>query len=202
MSLTRRLGKQEIPPAFVSCTDIFILSNKGGEAGDGCPGAWGQAAWGPVKCAVLTGWVGALLGWSGSPAALWSKKAASLGLALGRRRTELWGERGKRRQRWRRGAVFGLSGLRLGVVVGLRSGDPLLLPAPGVVVGRVADVVVDKRMGLLPVGVHLVFAVAALEWRKRERMSDGDRITSTISVFKEGDDLRRYPSSIQNQRLH
>lgn len=94
-------GKTRDPPTppprlrFVfPCTDIFILSNKGGEAGDGGPGAWGQAARGPVKCAVLTGWVGALLGRSGSPAALRSKKAASLGLALGRWGTELWGERG------------------------------------------------------------------------------------------------------------
>lgn len=80
--------------------------------------------------------------------------------------------------------MFGLSGLRLGVVVGLRSGDSLLLPAPGVVVGWVADVVVDERMRLLPVGVHLVFAVTALGWKERKRMSDGDKITSTVLVSR------------------
>ena len=52
--------------------------------------------------------------------------------------------------------------LRLGVAVGLRPGDAFLLAAPGVVVGGVADVVVDEGVGLLPVGVHLVLAVAAL----------------------------------------
>lgn len=52
--------------------------------------------------------------------------------------------------------------LGLGVAVRLRPGYAFLLAAPGVVVGGVADVVVDEGVGLLSVGVHLVLAVAAL----------------------------------------
>lgn len=52
--------------------------------------------------------------------------------------------------------------LGLGVAVGLCSGYAFLLAPPGVVVSGVADVVVDERVGLLPVGVDLVLAVAAL----------------------------------------
>lgn len=52
--------------------------------------------------------------------------------------------------------------LRLRVAVGLRSGYAFLLAAPGVVVSGVAYVVIDKGVSLLPVGVHLVLAVAAL----------------------------------------
>lgn len=59
--------------------------------------------------------------------------------------------------------MFRLARLGLGVAVGLRSGNALLLAAPGVIVSGVAYVVIDKRVGLLPVGVHLVFAVAALQ---------------------------------------
>ena len=57
--------------------------------------------------------------------------------------------------------------LGLGVAVGLSPGDAFLLAAPGVVVGGVADVVVDEGVGLLSVGVHLVLTVAAL-WGGRE----------------------------------
>lgn len=52
--------------------------------------------------------------------------------------------------------------LGLGVAVGLRAGYAFLLAPPGVVVSGVAYVVVDERVGLLPVGVHLVLTVAAL----------------------------------------
>lgn len=52
--------------------------------------------------------------------------------------------------------------LGLGVAIGLCPGYAFLLAPPGVVVSGVADVVVDERVGLLPVGVDLVLAVAAL----------------------------------------
>lgn len=156
-------------------TDTLIPSNKRGEASDGCPGSWGQAAGGPIKRAVLAGRVGALLGGCGSPAALGSKESASLGLALRGGGAELRGERGQGGQRrWRGAVLFGLSGLGLGVVVGLRSRDALLLPAPGVVVGGIADVVVDEGMGLLAVGVHLVLAVASLRLEKERENRDKD----------------------------
>lgn len=55
-----------------------------------------------------------------------------------------------------------VTGLRLGVAVGLCPGDAFLLAPPGVVVSWVADVVVDKGVGLLPVGVHFILTVTAL----------------------------------------
>lgn len=148
-----------------SCLCYFD-SNKRGEASDLASGSRSQAAGGPIKCAVLTGWVGALLGRCGSPAALWSEETASLGLTLRGWWAELRWERRQWGQRWWRGGVFRFSGLRFGVVVGLRSWDALLLSAPGVVVGGIADVVVDEWMGLLSVRVHFILAVTApLSWK-------------------------------------
>lgn len=59
--------------------------------------------------------------------------------------------------------VLRVSRLRLSEAVGLRSRYSLLLAAPGVVVGWVAYVVVDKRVGFLSVWVDLVLTVAALK---------------------------------------
>lgn len=184
-----RLWESERSSCPCRFVDTLIPSNKRGEAGDGGPGSWGQAAGGPIKRAVLAGRVGALLGGCGSPAALGSKETASLRLALRGGGAELRGERGQWRQRGqrrRRGAVlFGLSGLRLGVVVGLRSRDSLLLPAPGVVVGGIADVVVDEGMGFLSVGVHLVLAVASLRENDRERIVMEMKLFSRSYMFIE-----------------
>lgn len=55
-----------------------------------------------------------------------------------------------------------LARVALRVAVGLGPRDALLLAAPGVVIGGVADVVVDERVGLLVARVNLVFAVASL----------------------------------------
>lgn len=59
--------------------------------------------------------------------------------------------------------MLGLARIALGVAVSLCPGDALLLPPPRVVVGGVADVVVDKGMRLLVSRVHLVLAVTALK---------------------------------------
>lgn len=63
-------------------------------------------------------------------------------------------------------------GVGLRVAVRRRAGHALLLPPPRVVVGGVADVVVDKRVGLLAALIHLVFAVAALETNQERRLGD------------------------------
>ena len=60
------------------------------------------------------------------------------------------------------GSVVWLPRVALRVAVGLGPRDPLLLPPPGVVIGGVTDVVVDKRVGLLGARVDLVLAVASL----------------------------------------
>ena len=60
------------------------------------------------------------------------------------------------------GGMVCLPCVALRVAVRLGPGDPLLLPPPGVVVRGVADVVVDKRVGLLVVRVDLVLTVAPL----------------------------------------
>ena len=73
--------------------------------------------------------------------------------------------------------MVGVARLRLGVAVGLGAGDALLLAPPRVVVGGVADVVVDEGVGLLAVGVHLVLTVAALGNRK-----GGDTREAVLSV--------------------
>lgn len=56
----------------------------------------------------------------------------------------------------------------LGVAVRRRPRDALLLPAPGIIVGGVTDVVVDEGVGLLPVWIQLVLAVAALFLNEKE----------------------------------
>lgn len=163
--------------SFLPVSISFPLSHKGGESSDRGSGARRQAAGWPVEGAVLAGRVtGALLAGGGSPAALGPEQAAlalalagglALGqLGLGAGRAELRRQRGEGRQR-RRDAVLGLARLGLGVAVGLRPRDALLLAAPGVVVGGVADVVVDEGVRLLPALVHLVLAVAALQERRR-----------------------------------
>ena len=64
-----------------------------------------------------------------------------------------------------------LARVALRVAVGLGPRDALLLAAPGVVIGGVADVVVDERVGLLVARVNLVLAVASLGGQRTDRMS-------------------------------
>ena len=64
-----------------------------------------------------------------------------------------------------------LARVTLRVAVGLGPRDALLLAAPGVVIGGVADVVVDKRMGLLVARVNLVLAVASLGGQRTDGVS-------------------------------
>lgn len=73
--------------------------------------------------------------------------------------------------------MLGLARLGLSVAVGLCPRDALLLAAPGVVVGGVTDVVVDKGVGLLPARVHLVLAVATLlvGGRRYSRQTEGEK---------------------------
>ena len=140
------------------------MSNKRGEACGRRLRGTAQAAGGPVEGAVLAVGFRGQQGWGGSPAALGPEQSA-LALGLGRG-GPLGQQRGQGRQgRQRRRVLPGLlldQGLGLGVSVGRRAGDALLLATPGVVVGGVADVVVDKGVGLLSARIHLVFAVAAL----------------------------------------
>lgn len=75
--------------------------------------------------------------------------------------------------------MLGLARIALGVAVGLGPGDALLLPPPGVVVGGVADVVVDEGMRLLVPGIHLVLAVTALKNGMGERAEPGTSPDST-----------------------
>ena len=64
-----------------------------------------------------------------------------------------------------------LARVTLRVAVGLGPRDALLLAAPGVVIGGVADVVVDERMGLLVARVNLVLAVASLGGQRTDGVS-------------------------------
>jgi len=137
------------------------VSNERGEARGRCRSGTAQAAGGAVQSAVLAGGFRGQQGGGGSPASLRPEQSA---LALG-----LWGrgalghEGGQRGHRWWLLPWLLLHhGLRLGVAVCRRTRDAFLLPPPRVVVGGVADVVVDERVRLLPALVHLVFAVAAL----------------------------------------
>ena len=119
-------------------------SDKRGEACDGGPGAGGEAAGRTVERALLARGVRRVLGRWG-PTGLGPEEAALLGAAA-------VGESG----------VVRLARVALRVAVGLGPRDALLLPAPGVVIGGVADVVVDERVGLLVARVNLVLAVASL----------------------------------------
>lgn len=139
------------------------MSNKGGEARGRCLSGTAQAAGGPIEAAVLAGGVRGQQGGGRSPASFRPEQSA-LALALGLWRWgALWEERGQRGYGW--WVLSGLllhQGLGLGVAICRRSRDALLLPPPGVVIGGVTDVVVDKGVGLLPTLIHLIFAVAAL----------------------------------------
>lgn len=163
------------------------MSNERGEARGRCLSGAAQAAGGPVEGAVLAGGFGGQQGRGWSPASLRPEQSA-LALALGMRgRGALWGERGQGGQRGhRRWVLPGLllhQGLGLRVTVRRRSRDALLLPPPGVVVGGVADVVVDEGVGLLAALIHLVFAVAAL----RAKSGRGDcEITQKIHLMQKG----------------
>lgn len=147
------------------------MSNKGGEACGRCLSGAAQAAGGSVESAVLAGGFRGQQGWGGSPASLRPEQSA-LGLwlwgwgALGEER----GQRGQRGHRWRlRSGLLLHQGLGLGVAVRRRTGDAFLLPPPRVVVGGVADVMVDEGVGLLPALIHLIFAVATLRVRHSEQ---------------------------------
>lgn len=59
--------------------------------------------------------------------------------------------------------VLQVSRLRLCEAEGLCSGYSFLLPSPGVVVGGVTYIMVDKGVGLLSVWVDLVLTVTALK---------------------------------------
>lgn len=158
------------------------MSNKRGEARGRCLSGTAEAAGGPVQGAVMAGGVGGQQGGGGSPASLRPEEGA-LALALG-----LWWlgalreERGKRGQGgygwWVLSWLLLHQGLGLGVAVCRWTSDALLLSPPGVVVGGVADVVVNKGVGLLPTLIHFVFAVAALSvnsskslWQKMRTVS-------------------------------
>lgn len=148
------------------------MSNKRGESCGWCLGGAAQAAGGPVQGALLAGGFGGQQGGGGSPASLRPEQSA---LALW-----LWGggalreERGQRRQWGHRWWVLpGLllhQGLGLGVAIRWWTGDALLLPSPGVVVGGVADVVADEGVRLLSALIHLILAVAALQVEVRTEL--------------------------------
>lgn len=88
------------------------------------------------------------------------------------------------------GGMVRLPGVALRVAVRLGPGDPLLLPPPGVVVRGVADVVVDERVGLLVVRVHLVLAVAPLAGQRTGcQWPRGDRSACSALGGTEGSAL-------------
>lgn len=58
--------------------------------------------------------------------------------------------------------VVRLPRVALCVAVSLGPRDAFLLASPGVVIGGVTDVVVDKGVGLLGIRVHLVLTVTSL----------------------------------------
>lgn len=126
-------------------------SNKRGKSCYRSPGARGEAAGGAVEGALLARGVRGVLGRWG-PTGLGPEEAALLGAAaVGH------------------GGVVRLARVALRVAVGLGPRDALLLPPPRVVVRGVADVVVDKGVGLLVGGVGLVLTVASLGgWRTGE----------------------------------
>lgn len=87
-----------------------------------------------------------------SPAGLWPEEAALLGTVAVGDSDVVW-----------------LTRVALCVAVGLGSRDPLLLAPPGVVICGVADVMVDKGVGLLGVRIDLILAVTSLG---RQRIQD------------------------------
>ena len=88
------------------------------------------------------------------------------------------------------GGMVCLPCVALRVAVRLGPGDPLLLPPPGVVVRGVADVVVDKRVGLLVVRVDLVLTVAPLAGQRTGvSMPSGDRSACSALGDTEGSGL-------------
>lgn len=112
---------------------------------------------------MLAGGLRGQQGGGGSPASLRPEQGA-LALALG-----LWGRGALEEERGQRGHgrrvlpwLLLNQGLGLGVAICRRARHALLLPPPRVVVGWVADVMVDKRVGLLAALIHLIFTVAAL----------------------------------------
>lgn len=123
-------------------------SNERGKSCYRSPGAGGEAAGGAVEGALLTRGVWGVLGRWG-PTGLGPEEAALRGAAaVGP------------------GGVVRLARVALRVAVRLGPRDPFLLPPPRVVVRGVADVVVDKRVGLLVGLVGLVLTVASLGGRR------------------------------------
>lgn len=139
----------------------YCASNKRGESGSRGLRGTAKAAGGPIQGAVLAGGFTGQQRGSGSPASLRPEQGA-LALRL-RGRGALEEERGQGGH-WRRvlPCLLLRQRVRLRVTIRWRAGHALLLPPPRVVVGGVADVVVDKGVGLLAALIHLVFAVAAL----------------------------------------
>lgn len=81
------------------------------------------------------------------------------------------------------GGVVRLARVTLGVAVRLGPRDALLLAPPGVVVGGVADVVVDEGVGLLGVRVDLVLAVTSLG---RQRIGTSVVLGGQLSTARAG----------------
>ena len=165
------------------------MSNKRGEASGGGLRSTAQAAGGSVQGAVLAGGLRGQQGRGGSPASLRPEQGA-LALALRLRGRGALREERRQRRHGRRVLPRLLlhQGLGLRVAVRRRTRDALLLPPPGVVVGGIADVVVDEGVGLLPALIHLVLAVAAL---RANQEGGGDRVSSddTYSQMGSNSDL-------------
>lgn len=88
-----------------------------------------------------------------------------------------------------------LARVTLRVAVGLGPRDALLLAAPGVVIGGVADVVVDERMRLLVARVNLVLAVASLGGQR----TDGVSVTLGTGQHSQGWEAQSTPGRIASQ---
>lgn len=142
-----------------------LISNKRWEACSWGLGGGAQAAGRPVEAMLVVDLRGQQ-GWSGSPATFGPEQRA---LAHGLWRWSAVGQQW--RQRRQRGSVrawFLFSrAFCLSIAVRRWPWDPLLLPTPGVVIGRVADVVVDEWVCFLMGWIHLIFAVTAL-WSEKK----------------------------------